>query len=323
MRLSSLFLVEQLRREGKLPAAGQLATPLNHHDHVVDEPDPVLRLSNGATIPQLAFGLYKVPADEKGEEIILQAIAAGYRHFDAATVYGNTAVLGRALRRSGLSRNQFFLASKVWNDAIRQGRDSVRASVEKELSELSFAGDNGAVWFDLLYLHWPVPGHFVDAYRELEAMHKEGYIRGIGLSNFNIEEYEELVRSGMTVPPIVNQFEVSPIMYRPDLVNYFQEKDIVVAASKSLSRSSAFENSPIRELAQKYAVSPAQIMLRWSLQKRLVPLCKTSTPDRMQENRSIRHFSLSDADVSLLDSLTEEETVRQRIELESVRKASE
>jgi methylglyoxal/glyoxal reductase len=322
---SSLFLVEQLRREGKLPPAGELATPLNHHldaEIANDGPEPTYQLSNGAKIPQLAFGLYNVPADEKGEEIILQAIAAGYRHFDTATIYGNTATLGRALRRSRVPRSEFFLVSKVWNDVIRQGRDSVRASFEKNLVELDFAGNDGALWFDVLYLHWPVPGQFVEAYHELEALHNEGQIRGIGLSNFNIEEYEELVSSGITVPPVVNQFEVSPVMYRPDLVNYFQENKIAVAASKAISRASAFDIQPIKELAHKYAVSPAQIMLRWSLQKSLVPICKTSSSDRMRENRSVYHFSLDEAAMSLLDSLTAEEDVRQRTELESTRKAS-
>lgn len=315
-----------MRREGKLPPAGELATPLNQTAVIAAAKvgtEPLLQLCNWAKIPQLAFGLYNVPADEQGEEIILQAIAAGYRHFDAATVYGNTATLGRALLRSGVPRCKFFLASKVWNDAVKQGRAMVRASVEKNLAELNFAGDGGALWFDLLYLHWPVPGHFVDAYRELEAMHNERKIRGIGLSNFNIEEYEELLYSSLTVPPVVNQFEVSPVMFRPDLVNYFQKAKIAIAASKSLSRAAAFESPIIQELAHKHSVSPAQIMLKWSLQKGLIPICKTSHSDRMRENRAICNFSLDETEMNLLDSLTTEVDIRQRTQLESMRKISE
>lgn len=275
------------------------------------------------SIPQLAFGLYKVPADQQGVDIILHAIQAGYRHFDAATVYGNTATLGEALRRSGVPRREFFLTSKVWNDAVARGRANVRASIEKELTDLGFAeGKSSSVYFDLLYIHWPVPGHFVEAYRELELLHKEGKIRGIGLSNFNPKEYTELIQSSISIPPLVNQFEVSPFMYRPDLVNYFQEKGIVVVASKSLSRTSGFEAVPIKELSEKHSVSPAQIILRWAVQKSLVPICKTSRSDRMRENRSIHHFSLDDADMTLLDSMTPDEAIRERTELEAKRKSS-
>ena len=254
---------------------------------------------------------------------MLEAIQAGYRHFDGATVYGNTAALGEALRQSKIPRREFFLTSKVWNDIVAQGRDSVRSSVEKELSDLNFADpDSSSVYFDLLYIHWPVPGHFVEAYRELELLHNEGKIRGIALSNFDAKEYKELMESSVSIPPVVNQFEVSPIMYRPDLINFFQEKGIVVAASKSLARTSAFDVAPIQALSQKYHVSAAQIMLRWAVQKSLVPICTTSLPDHMRENRSIHHFSLDDTDMALLDAITSEDDIRARSELEATRKRS-
>jgi methylglyoxal/glyoxal reductase len=308
----SLFLVEQLRREGKIPPAGKLATPLKPPVHV-----PVLELSNGTPVPQLAFGLYMIPATDEGEQVIAEAIAAGYRHFDGASFYANEGVLGRALSKSGIPREEFFIASKVWNDAVKGGREAVRNSIEKSLSGLNF-GD----YFDLFLVHWPVPGFFVDAYKELEEMHKEGKLRALGISNFSIEEYEELVQGGITVAPAVNQIEVSPVMYRSELVNFFQESNILVAAYKPLNRASAFDRPIIVQLAAKHSVSPAQVMLRWSLQKGLIVVAKTSNADRMRENRAITHFSLSNEDMELLDSLSLVEDLRKRAEHETLRKTS-
>ena len=328
-----MFLLEQLRKEGKLPPAGELATPLDHstlfpeHESSnttgsTPSEEATLKLSNGVSMPQLAFGLYKIPNDEDGINIILEAVEAGYRHFDAATAYGNTATLGKALRQCGIPRRDFFLATKVWNDAVSQGRDSVRRSVDKELTDLGFADSSDTFYFDLVYIHWPVPGHFIEAYRELQLMHNEGKILGIGLSNFNAEEYTQLLESSIGIPPVVSQFEVSPIMYRPKLVNFFQEKGIVVIASKALGRAAAFEAESIRQLARKYSVSPAQIMLRWAVAKGISPICKTSNSDRMRQNRSIQHFTLDDSDLALLDAMTSEEAIRERTELEATRKTS-
>jgi diketogulonate reductase-like aldo/keto reductase len=314
----------QLRREGKLAPAGALATPLGTTPH---PPDPVLELSTAEvttdgycrpSIPQLAFGLYKIPNTDEGEQIIAHAIAAGYRHFDGASIYGNEVVLGRALRKCGIPRNEFFITSKVWNDAIKDGRDAVRKSVEKSLADVEFGG-----YFDLFLLHWPVPGHFAEAYKVLEEMHEEKLLRAIGLSNFDVDDYEELVRQGISVPPVCNQVEVSPVLYRPNLVSYFQEKGIIVCASKSLGRGGeAFSSEPVKELARKHSVTPAQLFLRWGLQKGLVVTSKTSTQNRLHENRSILHFALSESDMKVLDGITVEADINARNELEKVRKSS-
>jgi diketogulonate reductase-like aldo/keto reductase len=169
--MCSLFLLDRLRKEGKIPPLGELATPLCT--------EPTLTMSNGKSVPQLAFGLYKVPASVEGERIILNAIHAGYRHFDTAAFYGNEATLGRALQKSGLPRENFFICSKVWNDAQKQGRAAVRESVEESLEALDFGG-----YFDLYLIHWPVPGCFVETYKELEILHSEGKLKSLGLSNF-------------------------------------------------------------------------------------------------------------------------------------------
>lgn len=155
-----------------MPPRGKLATPL--------ETQPTCVLSNGKCVPRLAFGLYKVPASDEGEQVILDAIHTGYRHFDTASFYQNEATLGRALKKSGLPRECFFITSKVWNDAQTKGRTAVRESVEGSLEALDFGG-----YFDLFLVHWPIPGHFVETYKELEILSDEGKLHNLGLSNFS------------------------------------------------------------------------------------------------------------------------------------------
>ena len=283
---------------------------------MVTDTEPTLITRTGKSIPQLAFGTYKVPADEEGERIISDAVESGYRHFDTASYYGNEETLGRALRNSGIPREDFYVCSKVWNDAQKAGRAAVRGSVENSLRLL----DTECI--DLCLIHWPVPGFFVATYKELEVLHGEGKIRSLGLSNFTPNEYEELLRADIQVLPEVNQFEVSPMMYRGYDVSFFSKRGVLVSASKALHRAAAFEKEPVRNIAKKYAVTPAQVMLRWGLQKGLIVVAKTATRSRMVENRSITGFSLTQEDMDELDRLTTDETVRERQVLELQRKTA-
>lgn len=272
-------------------------------------------------IPALAFGLYKVPDSEEGERIILDAIhGAGYRHFDSASIYGNEKTLGRALAKSLVPRSELFIASKVWNDAQRNGRIAVRASVVATLNDL------GCEYLDVCYLHWPVPGCFVEAYKELQCLQKEGRIRCLGISNFGIADYEELMTADkeITVLPQINQIEVSPFMYRPQIIQYFQDRGILVAASKALHRGDRVdeEGSVVNKIAHSRSLKPAQVVLRWSLQHNLIVLTKTSSLDRMIENRSITGFTLLPQEMMALDGLTTPGEIRDREELEFLRKSS-
>ena len=296
-----------------MPTSGKLATPLGQQST-----EPKLTMNNGMKIPQLAFGCYKVPDDANGEGILKNAVKAGYRHFDTASYYYNEATLGRVLRESGIPRSEFFLASKVWNDAQKGGRAAVRESVLKSLEELNFGG-----YWDLFLVHWPVPGHYIDTYHELESLHKEGKLTTIGLSNFSVEEYEALAKDGISVAPVVNQFEVSPFMYRPEDIKYFQSKGkMVVSASKAMHRGGAMQNDAVQQIAKNHGVTPGQVMIRWSLQKNLVVLAMSSCFDHQQENRAVANFSLTESEMAQLDSLTVEKTIQERTALEEQRKKS-
>ena len=304
-------------------------------------------------VPVLAFGLYKVPTGDEGVRVVEDAVRrAGYRHLDCASIYGNEETVGRALAgclgESGtattttttaegnpsttssntgspppgtLRRSDLFVASKVWNDAQRAGRSAVRKSVERSLEDL------GLEYLDICYVHWPVPGCFVETYRELLLLRKRGFVRFLGISNFRIADYEELVAGippAEFVPPLIHQFEVSPFLYRPEIVDYFREtRGILVAASKALHRTAGLDGDDgavVRDIAASHAVTPAQVLLRWSVQKNMIVLSKTDHLPRMIENRDLFGFSLSTEDMDRLDGITTEEAIRARTELEAKRR---
>lgn len=308
--ICALFLAEQLRKEGKLPAVGGglLLSPK-------PSTEPTYSLPNGDTVPALAFGLYKVPVTKEGGQILADAISNGYRHFDTASLYGNEQILGEAIRKSGIPREEFFVCSKVWNDAQKQGRGAVRESIENSLLHLNLGS------LDCAYIHWPVPGHFVETYKELQVLHEEGKIRNIGLSNFGIPEYEELMNSeSITIQPVINQIEVSPFMYRPATIQYFQERNILVAASKALHRASGIDVGIVKSIADTHRVTPAQVLVRYSLQKGLVPIVKTSVVQRMIENRDVMNFEITEEEMKSLDALTSKDDIINREELEVQRR---
>ena len=277
--------------------------------------DPFITLNNGQRMPQQAFGLYKVDAKDC-KQVVLDAIEAGYRHFDTASFYGNEEALGAALKESRIPREELFITTKLWNDAQKGGRTAVRESFEKSLALLD------CDFIDLFLVHWPVPGHHVDTYKELEQIQKEGRCRSIGISNYSEGDYMELEAAGLNVIPAVNQMEVSPAMYRPETIKFFTDKGIAVSASKALHRGASLEKTPIVDIARKHSVSPAQVMLRWGLQKRLAIATKTSSSERMKENRKLLTFTLDKDDIALLDGITTEEDIFNRAELEKTRKSS-
>jgi diketogulonate reductase-like aldo/keto reductase len=277
--------------------------------------DPLITLYNGHRMPSQAFGMYKVEAEDC-KQVVLEAIAAGYRHFDTASFYGNEEALGSALKESGIPREELFITTKVWNDAQKEGRAAVRESFKKSLALLD------CDYIDLFLVHWPVPECHVETYKELELIQQEGKCRSIGISNYSEEDYQELEAAEITVMPAVNQMEVSPAMYRAPTIKFFSDKRIVVSASKSLHRGASLEKKPIVDIAKKYSVTPAQVMLRWGLQKGLATTTKTSSPERMKENRRLFTFTLDKDDIALLDGMTTEEDIANRAELEKARKSS-
>jgi len=252
-------------------------------------PTPAVRLTSSVSIPQLGFGLYKVPGDE-AETIVGQALAAGYRHLDSAALYGNEAGVGRALRSAfdgGLARDDLFVTSKVWNDD--QGYDSTLRAFEATRNDL------GLDYLDLYLIHWPCAarGLYVETYRALEKLHDDGLVRAIGVSNFQPAHLRHLLESADVVPA-VNQVELHPWLQQRELREVHAELGIATEAWSPLARGRLLDDPELTAIAAAHGVSVAQVVLRWHLQEGTIVFPKASTPERMAQNADVFGFTLEE-----------------------------
>ncbi|KAL7456217.1 hypothetical protein ACHAWC_007737 [Mediolabrus comicus] len=279
---------------------------------------PTIPLRDGTSHPAIGFGTYKVgfiPASASSavaaggvssepqrtaEECVLDALNVGYRFLECAEFYGNESEIGKAIKASGVPREELFLCSKVWTTTIEKGDDAIRAQLEKTLSDL------GTDYVDLYLVHWPVPGKHVDAYKTLLNLKKEGKIRNIGLSNYAVEDYKDLLSAGVTGDdrPAVNQIEINPFIYRKNTIDYFKSEGVVLQSYRSLRDGKAMENPILKDLGAKYKKSAAQILGRWCVQHGFVYTPKSVKIERMVENAEVFDFELSEADMTTLDELT-------------------
>eukprot|EP00051_Salpingoeca_urceolata_P027633 m.482451 g.482451 ORF g.482451 m.482451 type:complete len:323 (+) comp22548_c0_seq1:2051-3019(+) len=266
-------------------------------------------MPDGSAHPLLGFGTYKVEvvpgsassstntASRSAQEVIADALSSGYRMFDCAQFYENEAQIGAALRDSKVPREELFLISKVWTNVIYEGADAIRKQVDKTLTDLC------TDYIDLYLIHWPVPGKHVAAYQTLEALKAEGKLRNIGLSNYTIEDYEEL-KPHAKVPPAVNQIEINPFLYRKKTIEYFQGQGVVVQSYRTLRQAKELANPTIVAIATKHSRTPAQVLGRWCVQKNIVYIPKSEKKHRMEENADVFGFELDAEDFAKLDAMT-------------------
>ncbi len=258
-------------------------------------------LSNGMRLPPVGYGTYKA-ADGKSAEVLRMAIEAGYRYFDTASFYGTEPYLAEAIRDSGLPREAFLIASKVWKSEMGYGE--TKAAFRRSLEAL------GTDYLDLYLIHWPRPSldcrdwERLDAetWRAMEELYGEGSVRAIGVSNFLPHHIENLLRNG-SVPPMVDQLEFHPGHTQEAAVRYCEERGIRVQAWSPVGRARVLEDPLILELAGKYRVSPAQICLRFAIERGVMPLPKASSLERMRENLELFSFALSREDRYRLDTM--------------------
>lgn len=251
-------------------------------------------LNTGARMPWLGLGVYQLKEGGEVESAIHHALAAGYRSIDTATIYGNEAGVGRALRDSGLPRREIFLTTKVWNTDQRAGR--VREAFEESLARL------GTDYVDLYLVHWPVAGRYRATWEVLQELHRSGRARAIGVSNFLLPHLEELLRDGATVPA-VNQVEFHPWLVQPELRSFCRARGIQFEAWSPLMQGQVGDVPAIRAIAARIGRTPAQVVLRWNLQHRVVTIPKSSRPERIAENAGIFDFPLGGPDMAVLDAL--------------------
>jgi len=281
---------------------------------------PKLELNDGTLHPQIGFGTYKVgfipasassavanPSEDEVErtarECVADALSLGYRFLDCAEFYGNEREVGKAIAESGIPREELYLESKVWTTTIEKGPDAVKAQLEKTLSDL------GIDYIDLYCIHWPVPGKHVEAYKALCELHEAGKIKTLGLSNYAVEDYDEMIEAGIKVLPSINQIEINPFLYRQNTINYFQQKGVVMQSYRSLRDGKAFEDPTLMKVAKKYGKSTAQILGRWCVQKGCVYIPKSVKKERMEENALVFDFELSDDEMKELDGLTTSDAI--------------
>lgn len=248
---------------------------------------PRLSLVDGSTIPQLGIGTYKVPA-ESTADLVEGAIAAGYRHIDTAALYGNEAEVGEGLRASGVDRGELFVTTKVWNDD--QGYDQTLRAFDAS------AGALGLERVDLYLIHWPIPSadRFVDTWKALLRLQQDGRATSIGVSNFSVPHLERL-RDETGVLPAVNQVELHPRFPQDDLVAWHAAHGIVTEAWAPLARGGLLDDPVLARLAEKYGKTPAQVVIRWHLDRDLVVFPKSVSLERVRENGDVFDFTL-DAD---------------------------
>ncbi len=256
-----------------------------------------ISLNNGVQMPVLGLGVYQSPPGRITENAVLTAFKTGYRHADTASVYGNEADVGRALKQSGLPREQVFVTTKLWN--ADQGYDSTISACEQSLKKLSLS------YLDLYLIHWPVPRLRNESWKAMVELQRRGKARSIGVSNFTVDHLDELLETTDTIPA-VNQVEFHPFLFQEELLDFCNQKGIRLEAYAPLTRGEKLDHPMVKQAAMRYSKTPAQVLIRWGLQHGLVVIPKSVREERIRENSNVFDFNISDADMKSLDSLNED-----------------
>ena len=259
---------------------------------------PDLMLNNGNTIPQFGFGVFLVEPNDT-VEAVTTALQAGYRHVDTAEMYGNEREVGQAIAKSGLDRRDVFVTSKLSNDAHLP--DDARVAFELTLEAI------GSDYVDLFLIHWPLPtrydGDYVSTWQTLEEFYRDGRARSIGVSNFQPHHLRRL-HTECEVPPAVNQIEVHPYFGQDEVRAFCGEHQIAVEAWAPLAQGGDLLDDPtIASIARRVGKTPAQVVLRWHIERGDIVFPKSVTPSRIKENIDIFDFELSGEDVEAISAL--------------------
>ncbi|MFC5650722.1 aldo/keto reductase [Paenibacillus solisilvae] len=261
-------------------------------------------LNNGVRMPWFGLGVFKVEEGAELVEAVKSAIRHGYRSIDTAAIYQNETGVGQGIREAlaetGLSREELFVTSKVWNADL--GYESTLAAYEASLAKL------GLDYLDLYLIHWPVKGKYKEAWRALETLYKEGRVKAIGVSNFQVHHLEDLKKDA-EITPTVNQVEFHPLLSQQELRRYCQEQGIQLEAWSPLMQGQLLDNPVLQEIAAHHGKSTAQVILRWDLQHGVVTIPKSTKEHRIIENAALYDFELTPDEVARIDALNKDQRV--------------
>ncbi len=260
---------------------------------------PDITLNNGVTIPQLGFGVFQIPPDQTKDATAL-ALEVGYRHIDTAEMYGNEAGVGEAVRASGIDRAEIFVTSKLNNGA--HGHDDALAAFAETLSTLDIG------YVDLFLVHWPLPtvSDYVETWKAMEEIYASGKARAVGVSNFQTTHLNRLAAE-CTVVPAVNQIEVHPYLTNETVRAYGAEHGIATEAWSPIAQGGVLDDPAIVTIAERVGRTPAQVTLRWHVQRGDIIFPKSVTESRVRENFALFDFELTDADIASISALNKDE----------------
>ncbi len=249
-----------------------------------------IKLNNATAMPLLGFGTWQAKDGETAYDAVCGALKAGYRHIDTAKFYGNEESVGRAIRDSGIAREEIWVTTKLWTTDALNPEKAFQTSLDK----LNIG------YIDLYLIHFPVPGLVTKNWLKLEKIFEGGKVRTIGVSNHSIAQIKSILKVA-TIKPAVNQIKCSPYNYDPEMHEFCKNNGIAMEAYSPLTRGNNLNDAKLLSIAEKYKKSPAQILLRWCIQKDIATLPKSVHENRIIENADIYDFELLDSDIVLLD----------------------
>lgn len=256
----------------------------------------IKKLNNDIKIPMFGLGTYLNDNGRQAIDSILYALEIGYQHIDTAAMYENEMEVGKAVRESGIPREEIFVTTKLWNSD--HGYDNTIKAFQRSLERL------GLDYVDLYLIHWPVENLRLESWRALEKLYDNGLCKAIGVSNY-MERHVDEILNNFSIVPAVNQVEFSPFLYLKELQNYCESKGIALESYSPLTKGYRLNEPRLIEIARRYDKSTSQILIRWCLQKGMIVIPKSSRNEHIKENADIFDFEISEADMLALDNLNE------------------